>query len=171
MSWYGAMAWVEWLGSIDYAGADDWRLPATIDTGAAGCNLAYVGTDCGYNVDTATGELASLWYDTLGNIAYCDTSGNCPQSGWDLSNTGPFGSSMQDFAYWSGTEYAPNPGYAWVFYTGTGLQVSVDKLYHYSGWAVRPGQITAAPLPGTALLMALGFGAMAVSRRAWRRLR
>jgi hypothetical protein len=170
MTWYGAMAWVEWLGSTGYAGADDWRLPAIIDTGAAGCQFAYVGTDCGYNVDTATGELASLWYDTLGNIALYDTSGNQPQPGWGLSNTGPFGTSMQSFVYWSGTEYAPSPGLAWLFFTFNGLQDSNDKDNQYYGWAVRPGQIAAAPLPGTALLMALGFGAMAASRRARRRI-
>lgn len=157
MTWYGAMAWVEWLGGIDYAGADDWRLPAIIDTGAAGCQFAYVGTDCGYNVDTATSELAHLWYDTLGNIAFLGTSGSGPQSGWGLSNTGPFGSSMQDYAYWSGTEYAPNPSSAWYFSTFTGYQYNVDKDYQFYGWAVRPGQVAAAPLPGTALLIALGL--------------
>ena len=170
MSWYGAMAWAQWLGSIDYAGADDWRLPAIIDTDAAGCDFAYVGTDCGYNVDTSTGELAHLWYDTLGNIAYYDTSGNGPQSGWGLSNTGPFGSSMQDYVYWSGTEYAPSPGFAWRFGTNDGLQVGYGKGDQGYGWAVRPGQVAAAPLPGTAVLMALGFGALSLSRRARRRL-
>jgi hypothetical protein len=170
MTWYGAMAWAEWLGSIDYAGVDDWRLPAIIDTGAAGCQFAYVGTACGYNVDTSTGELASLWYDTLGNIAYYDTSGSGPQSGWGLSNTGPFGTSMQDYAYWSGTEYAPSPGGAWDFNTLYGRQAYDDKVSQSYGWAVRPGQVAAAPLPGTALLMALGFGALSLSRRARRRL-
>jgi hypothetical protein len=29
MSWFGAMAWVEWLGIIGYGGANDWRLPLT----------------------------------------------------------------------------------------------------------------------------------------------
>ncbi|WP_058558055.1 DUF1566 domain-containing protein [Thiohalocapsa sp. ML1] len=170
MTWYGAMAWVQWLGSIEYAGADDWRLPAIIDTGAAGCDFAFVGTDCGYNVDTSTGELASLWYDTLGNIAYYDTSGSGPQSGWGLSNTGPFGTSMQDSVYWSGTEYAPSPGKAWLFNSILGLQDLDFKVSQYYGWAVRPGQVAAAPLPGTALLMALGFGALSLSRRARRRL-
>ena len=169
MTWYGAMAWAEWLGSIAYAGVDDWRLPGIVDTGAAGCQFAYVGTDCGYNVDTATGELASLWYDTLGNIAYYDTSGSGPQSGWGLSNTGPFGSSMQDFVYWSGTEYAPSPGLAWFFDTGYGFQGSGGKEYSPGfGWAVRPGQVAAAPLPGTAVLMALGFMGLR-ARRSGRR--
>jgi hypothetical protein len=106
----------------------------------------------------------------LGNLAFCDTSGNCPQPGWGLTNTGPFGSSMQDFVYWSGTEYAPGPSNAWYFRPDFGVQSSVNKGLQYYGWAVRPGQVAAAPIPGTALLMALGFGAMAVSRRARRRL-
>lgn len=167
MTWYGAMAWVEWLGSIGYAGANDWRLPAIIDTDAPGCDFAYVGTDCGYNVDTATGELAHLWYDTLDNIAECDTSGKCPQPGWGLTNTGPFGSSLQ-YAYWPGTEHQ---GFAWFFRADKGFQNMLPKGGFMHGWAVRPGQIGAseAPLPGTAVLLALGFGALSLSRRARRR--
>ena len=173
MTWYGAMAWAEWLGSIAYAGADDWRLPGVIDTGAPGCQFAFVGTDCGYNVDTATGELAHLWYDTLGNIARYDTSGNVDQPGWGLTNTGPFGSSMQAFVYWLGTEYAPTPvDDAWYFRTSFGDQDIYSQGLQNYGWAVRPGIIVAAeaPLPGTAGLMALGFGALTVLRRARRRL-
>jgi hypothetical protein len=163
-TWYGAMAWAEWLGSIAYAGADDWRLPSITDTGTPGCDFAYVGTDCGYNVDTSTGELASLWYDTLDNIALYDTSGNKTQSGWGLSNTGPFGSSMQDSVYWSGTEYAPNPGGAWAFNAGTGSQFNPIKDAQFYGWAVRSGQIAGAPLPGTAVLMALGLLGLGAGR-------
>ncbi len=50
--------------------------------------MAFEGTDCGYNVDTSTGEMASLFYDTLGNIAFYDTSGNGPQAGWGLPTQG-----------------------------------------------------------------------------------
>jgi hypothetical protein len=73
-------------------------------------------------------------------------------------------------AYWSGTEVASDLRFAWLFLPVDGSQGNGGKDSHYYGWAVRPGQIAAAPLPGTALLMALGFGAMALSRRARRRL-
>jgi hypothetical protein len=46
-----------------------------MDVGNDGCNFDYVGTDCGYNVDTSKSELASMFYDTLGNLGYSDTSG------------------------------------------------------------------------------------------------
>jgi hypothetical protein len=72
--------------------------------------------------------------------------------------------------YWSGTESASFPGNAWIFRPDIGFQFVDDMDFQYYGWAVRPGQVAAAPLPGTALLMALGFGAMALLRRARRRL-
>ena len=70
MSWAGARFWIDAMNAANYKGYHDWRLWAVTDVGNNGCNYAYTGTDCGYNVNTATGELASLWYDTLGNIAY-----------------------------------------------------------------------------------------------------
>lgn len=172
------MAWVEWLGSIDYAGADDWRLPATIDTGVAGCQSAYVGTDCGYNVDTSTGELAYMHHDILGNESYYNPDGSrnstgCPSTDpYCVQNTSADGVdilNLQSSVYWSGTEYAPSPGNAWNFDTSYGLQLGYyDKGSQYRGWAVRPGQVAAAPLPGTAVLMALGLMGLR-ARRSGRR--
>ena len=48
-------------------------------TGTSGCNFAYTGTDCGYNVNTSTGEMAHMFYTTLGDKAFCTTSGSCPK--------------------------------------------------------------------------------------------
>ena len=48
------------------------------DRGVPGCftpDYAYTGTECGFNVDTSTGEMAHMHYNTLGNIAAFDTSG------------------------------------------------------------------------------------------------
>ncbi len=47
MTWWGAMAWADWL---NYGGHDDWRLWTVTDNGNDGCNYAYTVTDCGYNV-------------------------------------------------------------------------------------------------------------------------
>ncbi|MGC2049525.1 MAG: DUF1566 domain-containing protein, partial [Gallionella sp.] len=58
MSWAGAQSWITSLNTANYLGFNDWRLPTVTDTGTPGCNFAYSGTDCGYNVDTATGEMA-----------------------------------------------------------------------------------------------------------------
>ena len=72
-------------------------------------------------------------------------------------------------AYWSGTA-APFPGNAWKFYPEYGTPGLVNKSTPLYGWAVRDGQITAAPLPGTALLIALGLPISMVLRRTRRRL-
>ncbi len=166
MTWYGAMAWAEWLGSIDYAGADNWRLPVTIQPDAT-CDSQFdpgAGFPLqGYGYDCTGSDLGDLFY-TVGGL----TAGDGINQSTIL--TGAF-TNMQDSVYWSGTEYAPDPPHAWNFYTDGGLQGLDVKDLQFYGWAVRPGQIAAAeaPLPGTALLMALGFGAMTVLRRARQR--
>ena len=54
--------WNSWAGSLSYSGSwgatSDWRLPTVTDIGSSGCSFAYAGTDFGYNVNTATGEMA-----------------------------------------------------------------------------------------------------------------
>jgi len=77
---------------------------------------------------------------------------------------------MQASRYWSGTEYAPDPNDASLFGTFIGLQSNGNKGLQVYGWAVRPGQVAAAPLPGTALLMALGSLGFGAGRWARRRL-
>ena len=90
MTWGGALHWIDAMnadGGTGYLGYNDWRLPTMLDTGTSGCNSAYTGTDCGYNVQTGSAattvysEMASLWYDTLGNLGYYDTNGNANQPG------------------------------------------------------------------------------------------
>jgi len=104
MNYGAALHYIDAMNRADsgagYLGVTNWRMPTMQDTGPLGCDDAFVGTDCGYNVQTGSAattvynELASLWYDTLGNIPYCDTSGNCPQAGHGLTNTGPFTNVM-----------------------------------------------------------------------------
>jgi hypothetical protein len=169
MNWPGAMLWIAAMNAANYKGYSDWRLWQVKDSGSSGCDFAYANTDCGYNVNTATGELASLWYDTLGNKAYCDTGGNCPQSGWGFSHTGLF-TNVQASVYWSGTQYAPVPVNAWLFGAVDGVQNYGYKGGQFYGWAVRPGQVDAAPLPATGLLVALGLMLLGITRDRRRRL-
>jgi hypothetical protein len=60
-TWDETKAWADAL-LVDFGGYlfNDWRLPKTIDKGNDGCNYGLSGTDCGYNVDTSTGEMAHL---------------------------------------------------------------------------------------------------------------
>ncbi len=121
MSWDSANAWASGLTVGAYS---KWRLPTMIDTGAPGCDLGNSGTDCGYNVQTKSGdptkyepgqtvysEMAHLYYVTLGNKGAYDTSG-AHQPGWGLTNTGYF-QNMISNDYWSGLESARGPSFAW----------------------------------------------------------
>lgn len=165
MDWTQANSWAAGLTVGSYSG---WRLPTMIanpDT-----TFAYSGTDYGYNVRTTSGstvfsEVASLWYDTLGNKAYCDTAGVCPQPGYGLVSKGDF-KNLQPSAYWSGLEYAPFPTYAWYFSTNGGSQGYIDKSNSLYALAVRPGDVAPVPAPAAAWLMLSGLGVLgAVSRR------
>lgn len=166
MTWSAAQAWIASLNTANHLGKNDWRLPFIVDTGTAGCNFAYTGTDCGYNVQTKTGatvysEMAHLYYVTLGNLAYATTGGSSPQPGWGLSNTGPFSNIAHapPILYWSDSEYAPDTLSAWLFSFSRGSQGQDEKSDGWYAWAVRSGDIAAVPVPGTVWLFG---GALAV---------
>lgn len=170
MDWNTAMGWAANLvtGS-DSNKIDDWRLPTMADA-TAGCNWSYGGTNCGYNPDPSTSEMASLFFNTLGNKSYYNTSG-VYQTGWGLTNTGSF-QNMQSYYYWLGTEYAPYTLNAWLFGTTSGGQVFYGKNGQLYALAVRPGDVMAAvPEPETYMMLLLGLGAVgALSRRRARAL-
>jgi hypothetical protein len=164
MTWATANTWAAGLNINGYTG---WRLPTVTDTGVSGCDLANSGTDCGYNVNTASGEMAHMFYTTLGNLAYNDTSGNGPQAGWGLTNTGPFSNVQSDF-YWSATEYALDTNRAWVFHFGGGLQDISRKTDSFYVWAVHSGDVgaTVVPVPAAAWLFGSGLlGLIGMARR------
>ena len=147
MTWDLAQEWIAALNAANYLGKSDWRLPAIRDTDDPGCASDYSmgGSDCGYNVDVTTSEVAHLFHVTLGNAAAFDVEGNynpCGYTGPDycLGNTGPFWWFVPN-AYWSGTEYAPDPVDAWLFHARDGLQHNVGKDEEWQVWAVRDGDI------------------------------
>jgi hypothetical protein len=152
MDWGAALHWIDAMNATNYLGYSGWRLPTMMDTGAPGCDFSYAGgTDCGYNVQTGSAdtivysEMASMFHDTLGNLAYYDTSGGSGQPGWGLSNTGPF-SNIQPSPYWSGLEYVPNPytGTAWLFVFRQANQGGGGKSGDAFAWAVHTGDIGTA---------------------------
>ncbi len=153
MTWGKAREWIRAMNLANYKGYNDWRLYQVTDTGPPGCDQAFSGTDCGWNIDLSTSELGHLWYGSLGNIAFMDTSGNYPQPGWQGQNfnKGPF-TNLEGVFYWSGTEYAVSPfDRAWAFFALDGDQSAALKDRPSYGWAVRSGQVPGVdPIPITA---------------------
>jgi hypothetical protein len=174
MNWNAA---VKWADDLTYGGYGDWRLPTMIDTGTAGCNLSNAGgTDCGFNVQTKSGntvysELAHLYYVTLGNLGRCrpgDSACFLSQPGWGLRNVGPF-SNLQGGAYWFGVQDASASFRSWYFVTSDGYQDAGFKLSSsLVAVAVRNGDVTPVPEPQTMglALTALGALLLAMKKRA-----
>jgi len=154
MSWYDASAWA---AGLDINGVTGWRLPNThpIDgTTADDANYSCDGIeDRGYNISapgtlyagSTASEMAYLYHNTLGNKSYYDpvlsAGSHCmgPQSGWGLTNTGPF-SNIQSYYYWSATTTAYDAGFAWGFHFTIGGRQGTDGKYGNRWvWAVHSG--------------------------------
>ncbi len=149
MEWPAAVAWANTLVVNGFGG---WRLPTMVDTGAPGCDFNYGGgTDCGYNPQTATSELAHLYYVALGSRAQCPPGdaacSTYSQDGWGLSNTGNF-QNMQKGYYTTGVEYALDTRNAWLLDTRDGLQIAYPKNSLRYAMVVHAGAI-GTPMPFT----------------------
>ncbi len=156
MGWAAAMTWVR---NLNVGGVTGWRLPTMVDTSSAGCNHAYGGTDCGYNVATQTSELAHLFHVTLGNKSVYDLAGTV-QSNGGVGNVGPFSSNTVVIgSYWFGVEYSPYAPYAWEFNIGLGRQFMSGKDSPAFAWAVHSGDVgvTAVPEPESFVMALAGM--------------
>lgn len=95
LNWSAANAWAAGLSYFDSVRSvtySDWRLPFVTDTGSSGCNYAFSGTDCGYNVQTASGgtvysELAYMYYVNLGLHAPVNPDGSS-RTDWGIYGNG-----------------------------------------------------------------------------------
>ncbi|MFM8330144.1 MAG: DUF1566 domain-containing protein [Candidatus Methylumidiphilus sp.] len=171
MTWTQAQSWVAAMNAANYLGYSDWRLPTTTDTGEPGCVVANSGAECGFNVNPDTSELAHLFFVELGNLSSVDSAGNSRGGftgvNYGVVNTGPF-TNLQNFYYWSGTEYVPDTRYAWFFINIEGHQLYGDKDLLFNGWAVRSGDVAAVPLPAAVWLFGsalTGLSVLSAKRR------
>ena len=164
-----AERWVEHLNANSYLGYQDWRqweVPTPSDD--PGCSLQDTdadGTDYGHNCSAS--EMGNLFNVTLSNPKY--GSGGCPPD--CLPDSGPFINIQQGEPYWSGTLFKQVGNWSFSFptrYQLPGVYYFVPPLFHV--WAVRPGDVAAAPVP---TLGAWGLGSLGLLLVAlvWRPLR
>ena len=184
---------VAWAASLILGGVGGWRLPTvtpingnsfdTFFSNNATTDLGYAptttdGTDGGWR-DTAgnpVSEMGHMYYVTLGNLGFCTPDDNNPtgcteQTGWGLSNTGPFSdivhSDSSIGSYWSGTELVGSDNVAWLFRFHRGVQDvgGMSSLNHYA-WAVHDGDVGLIPIPATFWLFTSGLiGLISIARR------
>ncbi|WP_298157858.1 DUF1566 domain-containing protein [Ferrovum sp.] len=138
MDWWGAMAWVKYLDSTNYLGHSTWMLPTTYDQTCVG--------------NCTNSMLGELFYTGLGG-SYGSSIATTHNASYNLFT------NIQNFAYWSGTEYASNPNGAWDFFTDYGFQGTSGKGYSgFYSWAVLPGNAAATNVPEPASVGLLGIG-------------
>jgi hypothetical protein len=153
MNWQTAQTWIIAMNAANYGGYNNWRLWSALNADGSGPCYAH---NCNES--------------ELGHLYYVDGGLN----GWQYITssttlTTQF-SYLQNWVYWSGTEYAYDADYAWNFYADYGHQYNLEKYLEFHAWAVRDGDVTAVPLPAAVWLFGSGLaGLLAVP--SWRRRR
>lgn len=170
MSWDEQIAWaanLSYFDSIRGTTYTDWRLPAVNDLGSPGCSgsIATADNDCGSKPAPASSELAHLYYVSLGNLG-------SPDVGYGISNSGPFINLEGHEGYWFGNEFPPLPtDQAWAFGSSDGHQDNHAKSVALNAWAVRAGDVLAAPIPEPATYATMVAGLLVVGAVVRRRRR
>lgn len=159
MNWTTTQSWITAMNTADYLGFNDWRLPTTQQPDAT-CSVQLSG-GVSFGNGCSGSEMGHLFYNELGGIAGQSITTNHNAS-YSL-----FNNIQSQNLYWSGTEYAPSPGYAWVFFMHDGTQNFSIEEGGYNVWAVRSGDVAAVPEPEAweLMLSGLSLAAWAVRRR------
>lgn len=186
----GSMTWSmakEWVSNLEYAGYTGWRLSKTLPlNGVEYSGVLYPNVngqaDAGWNISaegtmyagSTASEMAYMFHNNLGNNSFYDQWGYSRNVGdFGLVNSGPFvnitiGPEMRPMylGYWSESKDGRNPGDPWVFYFGTGCQLSRNESENHYAWAVHDGDIGATtPIPAAFWLLGSGLlGLLGVRR-------
>ncbi|GAA5175452.1 hypothetical protein GCM10025771_07640 [Niveibacterium umoris] len=164
-----AYLWIDSLNTSHYAGHNDWRLPTLnpLDTSCSDSFSPGGGfPDFHYGYNCTGGELSHLFVSNLGNKAHESVLNETGDTAEQIANLALF-SNVQSYDYWSGTLYAPDPTFVWVFSASDGRQHLVNKggipLYAV---AVRTSDgAVSLPEPQTLALVLLALTATLVAGR------
>ena len=145
-----------WSGSTPPAAGSAQALAESAGAAQTDFTGWFLPTGDGSQGAGALNQYRSIWNDVGSSLAGL-------QAQFDGLQSGP---------YWSGTDFAPDPGTAWLFSIASpfgpndgDLDIRVQDLTLYAV-AVRAGDVTASvPEPQTLALALLALGATVVARR------
>lgn len=164
MTWQHSVDWASSLGYYDLVRAKtwtNWRLPKLFnpELGYQDC-ISGPGAYCSFgsnDIDPNTGELANLYYSTLGNA----------KGPGGLTNTGPFinmGPKFGPADFWYGDLFGASA--AWDFAINIGSQgaTSLAGGAHIA-WAVMDGDVAPIPEPSTYAMLLAGLGLLGLTAK------
>ncbi len=146
---------------------NNWNLgTGTWSASAAPGSAQALAASAGLTASGLTG-----WVLPTGNGGAAAGAQNQYKSSWNSVGSSFAGLSgqfdgLQTDLYWSGTVFAPNPSFAWLFIAANGNHFDVNQILPLFAVAVLPGDVAAAvPEPQTYALMLMGVGAVLLAQR------